>query len=86
VTDTGKIGDPAPPLRVWYDTDTGAVLGWVISGNYASGRRFYNFENVTEEDVPGFPTGYTVDDEHGWARLIRLSDGAVIDVEDRAGK
>jgi hypothetical protein len=80
VTDTGKIGDPTPSLRVFYDSDTGDVLG-MTGGGEAFGTRIYDFPNVNVEDLADFPDDYTVHDEGVWAQLIRRSDGALIDEE-----
>jgi hypothetical protein len=85
VTDTGKIGDPPPPLRVFGDADTGEVSG--MSGfDVAFGTRYYTFPNVNVEDLAGFPDGYWVRDGHGgWAQLVG-PDGTVLDEETHVVK
>ncbi len=85
MSDTGKIGDPPPSLRVFGDADTGEVSG-MTGGGEAFGTRYYTFPNVNEEDLVDWPDDYTVHDEGVWARLIRRSDGALIDEETHVVK
>jgi hypothetical protein len=75
-----QLSDQPPHFRIHGDANTGEVTGWVEGGR-AAGTRYYIFPNVSAEELEDWPDDYTVDDTHGWARLIRRSTHELVDEE-----